>query len=154
MHISKQLARHFREVYFGGNWTFSNLKDQLADVTWQQANGKVNNLNSIAALTYHIHYYVRAVMSVLNGGELTAKDEYSYQHPPIATPEDWELFKQDIFAEAETFASLVEQLPDEVLDDIFSDEKYGSYYRNLQGIIEHSHYHLGQIAVIRKLTGQ
>jgi hypothetical protein len=29
--------------------------------------------------------------------------------------------------------------------------KYGNYYRNLHGIIEHTHYHLGQIVLIKKL---
>jgi hypothetical protein len=29
-------------------------------------------------------------------------------------------------------------------------EKYGNYYRNIHGIIEHIHYHLGQIVLIEK----
>ena len=35
MEITKQIAKHFREVNFGGNWTWSNLKDNLADITWK-----------------------------------------------------------------------------------------------------------------------
>lgn len=27
----KQLAKHFREVHFGGNWTTVNMKDTLDD---------------------------------------------------------------------------------------------------------------------------
>ncbi|MGN6163930.1 MAG: hypothetical protein ACTHOF_05245 [Flavisolibacter sp.] len=44
-------------------------------------------------------------------------------------------------------------MADSKLDEIFVDEKYGTYYRNLQGIIEHTHYHLGQIVLIKKLLG-
>ena len=33
----------------------------------------------------------------------------------------------------------------------FFHEKYGNYYRNLHGVIEHAHYHLGQIALIKKM---
>ena len=56
--------------------------------------------------------------------------------------------------QAEQFAKLVEQLPDSQLFDDFSDKKYGSYFRNLQGIIEHTHYHLGQIVLIKKIILQ
>jgi hypothetical protein len=45
----------------------------------------------------------------------------------------------------------VEQLPSIQLWETFTDEKYGTYYSNLQGIIEHIHYHLGQIVVIKKI---
>ena len=44
MQLSNQIAKHFREVYFGGNWTCSNLKDQLKDVTWKQATQKIYSL--------------------------------------------------------------------------------------------------------------
>ena len=43
-------------------------------------------------------------------------------------------------------------MPDEQLWKEFAEKKYGNYYRNLQGIIEHFHYHLGQIAFIKKIV--
>jgi len=49
---------------------------------------------------------------------------------------------------------LIEQLPETKLGETFSDEKYGTYYRNLHGIIEHNHYHVGQIVIIKKLLLQ
>ncbi len=64
--LSQQLAKHFREVHFSGNWTVSNLKDLLQDVTWQQATTKVADLNTIASLLFHMNYYVAAVSKVLN----------------------------------------------------------------------------------------
>jgi len=30
--LTKQLAKHFRDVHFGGNWTSVNLKDSLAGI--------------------------------------------------------------------------------------------------------------------------
>jgi hypothetical protein len=55
-----------------------------------------------------------------------------------------------ILVEAEKFASLMDLLPESRLGENLADKKYGSYYRNLHGIIEHSHYHLGQIILIKK----
>jgi len=151
MQLATQLAKHIREVHFGGNWTSSNLKDNLEGVTWQQATVQVSSLNTIAALVYHINYYICAVVKVLQGEPLNAKDIYSFDHPPIRSKEDWENLLDKTWADAENFASLVGELPEHMLWENFTDEKYGSYYRNIQGIIEHTHYHLGQIVVIKKM---
>lgn len=150
MTSSSQLAKHLREVYFGGNWTWSNLRDQLKDVTLEQATTKVHSFNTIAVLTYHIHYYVVSITNVLEGNMLTSKDEESFEHPPLHHENDWRSFQEEVFASAEKLALLIENLPDEKLWELFVHQKYGIYYRNLFGLIEHTHYHLGQIALIRK----
>ena len=154
MGVIKQIAKHTREVYFGGNWTCSNLKDNLADVTWQQATTEVYSFNTIAALVYHINYFVGAALQVLQGEPLTANDKYSFDHPPIRSQQDWENLLDKTWADAEHFASLIEQLPESRLWEDFSEGKYGNYYRNIHGIIEHAHYHLGQIVLIKKILLQ
>ncbi|HEY1112705.1 MAG TPA: hypothetical protein VGE66_04065 [Chitinophagaceae bacterium] len=88
MIVLQLIAKHFREVHFGGNWTDVNLKDTLAGVDWQQATTKVDSLNTIAALVYHFHYYVGAIVNVLQGA-LDARDKYSFDLLPIGSAEDW-----------------------------------------------------------------
>lgn len=151
MNISPQIAKHLREVFFGGNWTVSNMKDQLSDVTWQQATTKVQSFNTIAVLVFHINYFVAVQLNVLQGGPLEGSDELSFNVPPINTEDDWQALKAKALSEAEQLATLIEQLSDSKLGEDFVDKKYGSYYRNLHGNIEHAHYHLGQIALIKKV---
>jgi len=151
MTLPQQIAKHLREVHFGGNWTCSNLNDNVADVTWQQATTQVYSLNTIATLVYHVSYYVSAVLKVLQGEALNAKDTLSFTHPPINSQADWQQMIDKALSDAAAFASMVELLPEERLWEPFTDEKYGIYYRNIHGIIEHTHYHLGQIAVIKKI---
>jgi uncharacterized damage-inducible protein DinB len=151
MHLTAQIAKHFRDIHFGGNWTSVNLKDSLADVSWQQATTQVHSFNTIAKLTYHVNYYVQEVLKVLQGEALTASDKFSFDVPLIQSQADWEKLMKKTWAEAEQFASLIEQLPESKLVEVFTDEKYGNYYRNLHGIIEHTHYHLGQIILIKKI---
>lgn len=148
--ITAQIAKHFRDVHFGGNWTASCLKDNLAGLSWEQATAKPEGLNSIAALVFHINYYVSAVLKVLEGGALDAHDKYSFDLPPVRSREDWEQLVAKTLDEAEKMAGLIEKLPEARLWEDFTDKKYGNYYRNLHGMIEHTHYHLGQIALIRK----
>lgn len=154
MSLTKQLAKHFREVYFGGNWTCSNLKDNLADITWQQATTQVYSFNTIATLVYHTNYYASALLKVLQGEPLNAKDEYSFKHPSIQSQKDWKKLLDKALTDAENCAILIEQLPESKLWENLSDEKYGIYYRNIHGTIEHMHYHLGQIALIKKILLQ
>ncbi len=154
MSLTAQIAKHFRELYFGGNWTSSNLKEHLADVTWEQATTKVYSFNTIATLVFHINYYVSAVLKVLQGEPLNASDKFSFDHPLILSKEDWQKLLDKTWTDGEKFASLIEQLPESKLWEDFSDNKYGNYYRNLQGIIEHTHYHLGQIVLIKKILVQ
>ncbi len=147
----QQIAKHFRDVFFGGNWTVSCMKEQLKDVSWQQATTKVDGLNTIVALTYHSYYFVLALLDVLEGKPLTAHDKFSFNHPQIQSQQEWEDFLNTIWNDVERTAKLIEVLPDDKLNEDFADAKYGTYYRNINGVIEHTHYHLGQIAIIKKL---
>ena len=52
---------------------------------------------------------------------------------------------------AEKFATHVEQMDDNLFDQPFIAEKYGNYLRNIEGVIEHSYYHLGQISLVKKI---
>ncbi|HSK12987.1 MAG TPA: DinB family protein [Phnomibacter sp.] len=151
MNTPHQLAKHLRDVIFGGNWTTVNLKDTLADVNWQQATTRVQDLNTIAMLVFHINYYFQPILKVLQGHPMDAHDKYSFDLPTITCEEDWQQVVNKAFTDTEVLAAEIEKLDEAKLDEPFADPKYGSYYRNLMGLIEHTHYHLGQIVVIRKL---
>lgn len=146
------LAKHFRDVHFGGNWTVSDLRTHLTDVTWEEATHQVADLNTIARLTFHMNYFVCVAMRVLEGGPLDGHDKFSFDHPPITSAADWDALRSKALADAERFSALVEQLPEGRSLEPFVNEKYGTYYRNIQGITEHTHYHLGQLVVIKKLV--
>lgn len=154
MNLPQQVATHFRTFYIGNNWTDVNLKDSLEGVTWQQATTSIFSCNTIAELIYHMNYYVRVVSKVLLGHPLDGHDKDAFNVPPVQSAEDWEQLKRHIFTDAENFAKLIEQLPVEQFDEIFRDEKYGNYYRNIAGITEHNHYHLGQIVLLKKIMAQ
>lgn len=154
MQTPGQIAKHLREIHFGGNWTCVNIKDTLTGLTWQQATKKIYDCNTIVTLIHHVHYYVDAVIKVFQGQPLNAKDELSFNHAPINSKEDWEKMLAKVLSDAELFAELIGQLPEEKLWEDFTDKKYGSYYRNLHGVIEHMHYHLGQMVILKKIILQ
>lgn len=152
MDLNQQLADQFREVYLSGTWVATtNLKKELSDVTWEEATTRVDDLNTLADLAFHLNYYVAGVTRVLEGGPLDIRDKYSFDAPPIRSREDWEERLAELWRNGEQFARLVEAMPEEKLWADFADPKYGNNYRNIQVIVEHSYYHLGQIVLIKKL---
>ena len=146
------MSRRLREIFLTGTWIANtNYKEQITKTTWQEAVYKVHNLNSIAALTFHVNYYLEGLIQVLNGGALNISDKYSFDMPDIKNEHDWNDLVARFLKHAEQFSAQVEQLDAPVFDHNFVMEKYGTYLRNIDGIIEHSYYHLGQITLLRKL---
>ena len=145
-------ANRLREVLLDGHWIANtNYRQQLTNTSWQQATQMVGSLNTIAALTYHINYYLAGLLQVLKGGKLEMSDKYSFDVPPITSEADWNHLVDTFLANAESFVSEMELIPETMLEEPFVQEKYGSWARNLEGVIEHSYYHLGQISLIKKL---
>lgn len=149
------ISGRLREVFLEGHWIANtNYKEQLLSTNWLEATQQLANLNTIAALTYHINYYLAGLLNALNNGKLEISDKYSFDMPLIRSEKDWKELVADFLNNAENFASYVEQMDDKIFDMPFVDEKYGSYLRNIEGVIEHSYYHLGQISLIRKMIIQ
>lgn len=151
MKFNEQIAQHLRGVHFGGNWTAVSLQDKLSGVTWQQATTPVHGFHTIAEIVFHMNYFVAATIQVLKGGPLDAKEKLSFDCPTIASEEDWNALLKRTWRDAEELASVIGCMPEEQLAASFVDEQYGTYYRCLHGPIEHCHYHLGQIALIKAI---
>ncbi|MNL36860.1 hypothetical protein D3C87_1589720 [compost metagenome] len=146
------IANRLREVLLNGQWIANtNFKEQILSLNWKQATQKVGELNTIAAITFHINYYLKGLLHVFNGGELKISDKYSFDIPEIHSEMDWKIQVDEFLNNSEKFIEQVEQLPDKLLDQPFVDEKYGSYLRNMEGVIEHSYYHLGQVSLLKKI---
>ena len=154
MSSSLQLARRFREVLLDGLWIANtNFRDQLSGLNWELATAKIGSLNTIAMLTFHIDYYIAGLIQVFEGGDLEIRDKYSFDLPPVESQKQWNELLNKLWKDAEQFAVLLEQMPDSKMHEDFADEKYGTYLRNIDGMIEHAYYHLGQITLIKKLLG-
>lgn len=151
MNINEYLANRLREILLSGKWVIgTNFKEQIEDLTWVEATKQVESFNSISDITFHIHYYLSGVMDVFNGGDLTIRDKYSFDAPEIKSEKDWNLRKEKFVRDSEIFIQLVENMEVERLMDVFVKEEYGSFYRSVDVIIEHTYYHLGQIILIKK----
>lgn len=155
MENAQQLAQRTREVLLNGKWVANtNFKNQLNDLSWEEATYKIGSLNTIAALTFHINYYLAGVCDLFEGGKLEIRDKYSFDLKPINSEEDWKTLKDELFYNSERFAAHVETMSADQLGKVFVDKNYGTYRRNIEGMIEHAYYHLGQVGILKKMIAE
>ncbi len=155
MTASEQLAKRFREALLNGtSIAFTNYKDQLEGTGWELATQQIHSLNTLSLLAQHVHYYIKGVLQVLEGGELTIRDKFSFDFPPVTSQKQWDDILTSLWEDAERFAQQVEKLTDDQLQTGFVKEAYGSYHRNIDMMIEHCYYHLGQVVIIKKMLLQ
>jgi uncharacterized damage-inducible protein DinB len=152
VHVSPnvQLAIHLHQVFHGGNWTAVSFKDVVEQLSFEDAQHRLPQSHSIAELVYHISYYLHAILDVFEGHTLKSKDAESFDLPSDLSSNQWKELKSRILKESKALAKAIEAMRENQLADDFVDPEYGSYYRNIMGLIEHTHYHLGQISLIKK----
>lgn len=151
MNYNEYLANRLKEILLSGKWVVgTNFKEQIEDLTWIEATTQVENFNSISSITFHINYYLSGVMDVFKGGDLTIRDKFSFDAPAIKNEIDWNRRKDKLVKDSEEFIQLIEEMKPETLMSVFVKEEYGSYFRSVDVIIEHTYYHLGQIVLIKK----
>lgn len=152
MSTPTSLTHRIKEVLTEGRWvTGTNFKAEIEGINFSEASKKIGDLHSIAELTYHITYYLQGVSDVFEGQPLSIKDKYSFDAPSLLNPRDWQARFDTFCQESERFIGLVQNLNDESLKQTFADPKYGTFERNINALIEHTYYHLGQVVLIKKL---
>lgn len=152
MNTSIFIANRLREVFLNGKWIANtNYKEQLEAIGFEVAIKERNGLNSIAKLTFHINYYVKGILDAFKNKKLEISDRFSFDLPEMNNEEEWSNLINAFLKNAEELSEFIEHLDDAKWKEPFIDPRYGSLLRNIEGMIEHSYYHLGQIVLIRKL---
>lgn len=149
MKLIQAIAQHFYEVNHGGNWTDAAVKDILQGITWQQATKKNGEANTIALLLFHMDFYNRVVYDRLVGVKRHFEHEESLQCT-ISNEAEWEQLKATYFENVSKIHQAILAFDE---DRLFEETTRNTPYKNLHGLIEHIHYHLGQIALLKRLNG-
>jgi len=145
------LAQRLQEVILDGTWIANtNFKKELDNTSLEEVSIQIKTYNPVEVLAQHIHYYIAGVKQVFLGGELSISDRFSFDFEPMQSDEAWQNFLALFWKDTEELVNLIKTLTDDQLDAIFVKEAYGSYKRNIEALIEHSYYHLGQIVLLLK----
>lgn len=151
MKITEAIATQLLEVFEGNNWTDVDIKNTLKDVKWNEAVAVTNaSPNTIASILYHIGFYNWIIQQRLKGDNPEINSANGFDLPEIKNERDWQELKSNVMQSAKELAQAVDTYPEEKL--FLPIIKDGStVYKSVHGVIEHAHYHLGQIILLKNL---
>lgn len=153
---SNRIADQLRRAFKGEAWLGPSLLDLLAEITPEQARARpLAAGHNIWELVMHIDFWVQAAAGAMQGVNMPTLDG-----PQDQAPGDWAVVKdldavawfdaQDsLFQNAERLAQSVELFSERRLNDIVPGRPY-DFYHLFHGIVQHSIYHAGQIAILKK----
>lgn len=151
MKLTDYIAQHIIDVHEGENWTEVTIKDVLTDVNYKEAITVTNaSPNTIASMLYHVSFYNDVIKQRLAGINPSINSANGFDMPPITNEEQWQQLKQRNLESARQVADAAKNFPEEKLFDV-TVTGHSTHYRNLHGIAEHAHYHLGQMGLLKNL---
>lgn len=151
MKLTSLIAQHLIDVHEGNNWTDVSLADVLKDVTLQEATTlTAASPNTIASLLQHITYWNRVMVQRIAGNEVIIDEHNGFKLPLLQTEDDWLKLKIDNNLSSHELAAAMVHFEDAKLEEPLV-KGGSSAYKNLQGAVEHVHYHLGQMMILKKL---
>ena len=144
-----RIADQIRRAFSGDAWHGPPLGELLEGVSEEQASTRpLSSAHTIHELVLHIEVYVSGALAASTGGEM----------PKVyGTSDDWRSggdfhdATDRLFQTARQLADVVEKFPDERLGDTVPGRDYDFYYL-FHGIVQHSLFHGGQIAMLKRAT--
>ena len=145
--IVDQLNRAFE----GGAWHGPAVMEILEGITPQLAATRPSNtLHSIWEITLHIAAWARAGQRRLLGDRAQLSDAEDWPKVPEANDETWNQTVELVRQAYKQLGDAISKLPESRLEEPIL-EGTSSVYVTLHGVIQHSLYHAGQIALLKKI---
>jgi uncharacterized damage-inducible protein DinB len=150
----ERIADQLKRAHEGGAWHGPAVDELLKGVTAEQAAARpVEGAHSILELVSHVEAWERAILRRLGGDAAQIyQTEEDWSSLSEASEEAWAAARRRL---TETYAALREAVLN--LDDAQLDEpilpNMSTRYVSLHGAVQHTLYHAGQIALVRKALG-
>jgi hypothetical protein len=152
MKLSEAIAQHLLEVHEGNNWTEVDLAHILHDVTLAEATMlTAASPNTIASLVHHLTFWNRVMARRAQGIATDIGESNGFDAPALHTQADWEALRADNIRSAYELAAAIQDVKDLSFTTPILPN-FSSVYKNLQGSVEHVHYHLGQLVILKNLV--
>jgi hypothetical protein len=148
---SLRIADQLRRAFTGDPWHGSPIRDLLAGITAERASLRpLPSGHTIWELVLHIEIYVNVAFEAVQGTPMprlfgTEKD-WPKAEPNSAAA--WTGATDRLFQNAARLADAIGQFTDSRLQDTVPGRDYDFYYL-FHGIVQHSLYHAGQIAMLK-----
>jgi uncharacterized damage-inducible protein DinB len=151
-----RIADQVRRAFEGKAWHGPSLAEILEGITPAQASAHpVEAGHSIWELALHIEGWTRAALNAADGKPMPEwpmpEASVFLDWPPVPAPTSgaWHAAVTNLLASGRALAERVSKFPDLHLVRIVPGRKYDFYFL-FHGIVQHSIYHGGQIALLKR----
>jgi len=147
-----RIADQLRRAFDGDAWHGPSLRELLSEVKAAQASAHpLPGAHSIWELVLHIEVWTGAALRSIQGTPMpkivgTTED---WRTVGDSSPEAWNKTVKNLFETKDQLAAAIEKFEDSRLTETVPGRKYDFYYL-FHGIVQHSLYHAGQIALLKK----
>jgi uncharacterized damage-inducible protein DinB len=153
-----RIADELRRAQEGETWHGAAARQSLSGVTSAQAFARpIQNAHTIWELVLHVTAWRGEVCRRLSGGTPGLPAEGDWPSVTDPSEEVWQAALARLEASSRALREAVSRFDAARLDTTVGKEHsaelgtIGSYYLMLHGVAQHDAYHLGQVAMLRKL---
>ncbi|HEY5823850.1 MAG TPA: DinB family protein [Cyclobacteriaceae bacterium] len=142
--IIRMLEKNFNKQ----PWYGSSIIEILKDIDSEVVSRKINDTHSIIELVLHMaSWRTFAAKRLMGDDQFQVSEENNFPKPGT-----WEEAMKKLNESQRELIAAAKKFPEEKLGDLCPSNvhKY-TYYTLLHGITQHDVYHLGQIALLRKV---
>ena len=152
MRETERIADQLVRALEGDTWTGRSVRDVVADLTAAQATWRpAPGANNGWELLGHIGAWLEASRIRLGGQEHEPTPEENFPAATKADAESWNALWDRVRGQGHRLAEDIARLPDHRLEETVPGKEYNVYHL-LHGVIQHSLYHAGQIALVARLA--
>lgn len=147
-----RIADQLRRAFSGDAWHGPPLSTLLSAVSSTQASDRpIASAHTIWELVVHIDLYVHAALKAIGGTPIPKWYGTERDWPPVTETSEsaWKRTTDRLFQNAEQLSAAIEAQQDSKLQDTVPGREYDFYFL-FHGIVQHSLYHGGQIALLEK----
>jgi hypothetical protein len=147
-----RIAAQLRRAFIRDAWHGPSLLELLGGIGPEEARARpLPAAHNIWELVLHIDYWVQAALGATDGIAMPKVDGGQAEWPDLGDADAvaWFDAQDHLFNNAEKLAQSIERFEDARLKEVVPGRPY-DFYRLFHGVVQHSLYHGGQIAILKK----
>lgn len=153
MKEAERIADQMRRAFEGEAWHGPSLGEVLEGVSANQAAAKpIAAAHSIWELTLHVAVWAKAARRRMSGERVKVTPSEDWAAIPDTSEAAWQRDRERVMADLRGFADAIAKFDDaRLFDKVLNQEgKPYSIWFMLHGVVQHTLYHTGQIALLKK----
>ncbi len=150
MKETKRITKLLEDIYEGSPWIDVNLTDTLKNISAEQAAKKVSQQwNTIWEIVNHLINWRLNVLQRIQDKVLASPGDNYFAPVKDVSEEAWQNTLKRLEDSQQQWMLALKKFKKKDLEKTYSGNGM-SYYEQIQGIVQHDAYHLGQIVLLAK----